>query len=158
MKYFKLRQDNRIPYGVLLTGINKIGGYFESKKGDLSALDRAIASYVNSSPVNFYPDILDRQIYMIRGVVKEVFDLFLPDLEYKHCCLLDNPNNRYDIYYIPVLDVLELQEGAAQGRHIFRIAQAKEIEVAVSLDVVEAVLRRSPTGIRISPLNITREK
>jgi len=150
MKYYKLGQDRRIPYGVLLTKLNSIGGYYESKSGNLSSLDKAIVSFVNSSPVNFYPDILDRQIFMIKDTVKEVFDLFLPELDYKHCCLLDNPNDRYDVYYIPILDVLDMREGEAQGRHIFRIADAKEIEVAASLDVVEAVLRRDPVGIRVS--------
>lgn len=152
MKYFKLGQDRRIPYSVLLTDLNKIGGYYESKGGNLSSLDRAFASFVNSSLINFYPDILDRQIYMIKDTVKEVFDLFLPELEYKHCCLLDNPNDRYDIYYIPVLEVMDMRQGAAEGKYIFRISDTKEIEVAASLEVVEAVLRRKPTGIKINPI------
>jgi len=153
MKYFKLGQDQRIPYSVLLTGLNKINGYFDAKDGNLSALDNAITSFVNSSPVNFYPDILDRQIFMIKDSVKEVFDLFLHELEYKHCVLLDNPEKRYTQYFIPVLYDLNIEDGVKQGRYIFRIANTKEIEVAASLEVVEAVLRRKPAGIRISPLS-----
>lgn len=152
MKYFKIGQDRRIPYGVLLTNLNNIGGYYESKKGELTPLDDVIVSFVNSSPINFYPDILDRQIFMIKDSVKEVFDLFMPELEYKHCCLLDNPNDRYGIYYIPMLDVLDIKDGITQSRNIFRIADTKEIEVSVSLDVIEALLRRKPTGIRTSPI------
>lgn len=152
MKYFKLGQDNRIPYGVLLTGVNRIGGYYESKGGNLSSLDKVIVSFVNSSPINFYPDILDRQIFMIKGAVKEVFDLFLPELEYKHCVMLDNPEKRYEQYFIPVLDVLDMQEGLMREKHIFRIAGTKEIEVAASLEVVEAMLRRKSIGVRISPV------
>ena len=100
MRYFRLEQDKRIPYGVTLNKLADIGGYYESKGGDLSGLDRVIVSYVNSSPINFYPDILDRQIFMIKGAVKEVFDVFLPELEYKHCVFLDNPYDRYEEYFI----------------------------------------------------------
>ena len=152
MKYYKLGQDQRIPYGVLLTNINAIDGYYESKNGNLSALERVIASYVNSSPVNFYPDILDRQIFMIKGAVKEVFDLFLSDIQYKHCILIDRPEKRHEQYYIPILDVCSVNEGSGQGKHIFRISDTKEIEVAASLEAIEAILRRKPTGVRITAI------
>lgn len=90
---------------------------------------------------------------MIKDGVKEAFDLFLPEVEYKHCCLLDSLTNRYDIYYIPVLEVMEIQEGKKRENHIFRVAGTKEIEVVASLEVVEAVLRRKASGIRITFLS-----
>jgi len=153
MKYYKLEQDRRIPNSVLLADLSGAGGYYNSKGTDLSGLGRAIVSSVISSTRNFYPDILDRHIFMVKGAVKEVFDLFLPELDYKHCCLLDKPNDRYDMYYIPMLDVVDMQEGAAQGRHVFRIAKKNEIMFVASLEVVEAVLRRKPAGIRISSIS-----
>jgi len=154
MRYFKLGQDRRIPHSVLLTNTNRIGGYEESKGGHLSDLDRVIASTVNSSPINFYPDILDRQLYMVKGAVKEVFDLFLPEIRYKHCVLLDKPEKKHERYYIPMLDVFEVNAGRARGLHIFRIKNTKEIEVAASLEVVEAILRRNPIGVRIETLSL----
>jgi len=152
MKYYRLCQDRRIPYSVLLTNLNNIGGYYESKGGNLSLLDKTIVSFVNSSPINFYPDILDRQIFMIKDAVKEVFDLFMPELEYKHCCLLDNPNNRHELYFIPVLDLVDMSKNSTKGTHIFRLKDTREIEVIISLEVVEAILRRKSAGIRISPV------
>ena len=150
MRYFKLSQDRRIPYGVLLSDVDKIDGYYESKSGDLFNLPDVVPSSIAPSPLNFYPDILDRQFFMVKGAVKEVFDMFLPKAEYKHCCLLDNSNSEYFVYYIPVLDVMKLSEGLEHGGHIFRIAGTKEIEVAASLAAAEAVLRRKPVGVRVS--------
>jgi len=153
MTYYKLGQDQRIPYSVLLTELSKIGGYFDSESGDLSTLDKVIVSVVSSSPINFYPDILDRQIFMIKGAVKEVFDMFLPELAYKHCVLLDKPEKRSEQYFIPVLDMFDMQGGLQRGKHIFRIADSKEKEVAASLEAVEAILRRAPEGVRISAIS-----
>ena len=152
MKHFSLEQDKRIPYGVLLTQLNNIYGYYESKKGNLTSLDRAIISFVNSSPINFYPDVLDRQIFMIKGVVKEVFDLFLPELEYKHCCLLDNPNRKHELYFIPILSSRSVLADAEKNDYIFRLVNERDSKVIISIEVAEAILRRKPTGIRISSI------
>jgi hypothetical protein len=153
-RYFKLEQDKRIPYGVLLSKTNDIGGYHKAMGGDLAALDDVVVSFVrNSSSINFYPDILDRQLFMVKGSVKEVFDLFLPELEYKHCIVLDNPYDRYEQYFIPMLDVLDLEKGMAWDNHIFFIAEKKEAEAVVSLDVAEATLRRKPEVVRITTVN-----
>jgi len=154
MRYFKLEQDKRIPYSVVLTGLNRIGGYFESKGGDLSDLDRIIVSLINSSPVNFYPDILDRQLFIVKGSVKDVFDLFLPDLKYKRCLLLDRPLRKLTSYHIPILDVIEFEQGADEKRHLFRVPDRKESRVIASLDFVEVLLRRNPKGVRISVVEV----
>ena len=53
---------------------------------------------------------------MIKDTVKDAFDLFLPGLEYKYCIMLDSPQERYEQYFIPVLEVLDMQEGVARGR------------------------------------------
>ena len=149
MDYFKLSQDKRIPYGITLNSVDRIAGYRESKRGDMSLLENGISEVVRHSPLNFYPDILDRQIFMIKGAVKEVFDMFLPDMAYKRCNLIDTAVERYETYYIPTLDVVDIKDGIERGLHIFRIEGTKEIEVAVSLAAVEAVLRRKPVGVRV---------
>jgi hypothetical protein len=49
---------------------------------------------------------------------------------------------------------LILNKDAVGDRYIFRVASAKETSVVVSLDVIEAVLRRKPAGVRISPVDL----
>ena len=149
MEYFRLSQDKRMPYAVTLSGIDKIEGYFESKQGDMSLLENGISEVISHSPLNFYPDILDRQIYMVKGVVKEVFDMFLPGMIYKRCNLIDRVVERYETYYIPIIDAIKFKGGIERGRHIFRREDSKEIEVVVSLAVVEAILRRKSVGVRV---------
>ena len=152
MKYFRLSQDHRISYGVTLKGLDRIAGYYEAKKGDLSCLDNRIHLSISSSPLNYYPDILDTHIFMVKDVLKTVFDLFLPYLKYKECFLLEKKAAGYNLYYIPFLDIIEKDVGIARGIHIFRLAEAKEIQVVASLEVIEAVLRRRPSGVRCIPI------
>ena len=151
VRYFKLGQDKRIPHGVLIQKTEGIGGYNEARKGDILLLDDIIFSMLDPSPLNFYPDILDRQILMIKGAVKEVFDLFLPGVTYKHCDMIDKENRRYEQYYIPALDILSTQEATEQGSHIFRRADVKDAHLIVSLEAIEAVLRRQPIGVSVEP-------
>ncbi len=169
MKYFRLQQDNRIPNAVLLTDLNNIGGYREASAGNLDALDDVVVSFVNSSKLNFYPDVLNRQLFMVKDAVKEVFDLFLPELEYKRAFLLDAPYNKYERYYIPVLEALPclsdkstidrgriidivLKQEVTKDKFIFSVSNNKEIATIVCLDAVEAILRRKAAGIRITPI------
>jgi len=150
VRYFKLRQDERLPNSVRLTG-----DYHEARNGDLSNVDSVIVSLVNSSPLNFYPDIISGQLFMVKGAVKQVFDMFLPKMQYKHCVMIDEPENKYEQYYIPVLDVFDVSEvskAVASGRQIFRVISPRERAVVASLAAVEAVLRRSPAGIKIDAI------
>ena len=152
MKYFKLEQDKRIPYAVLLKGLDAINGYYEYRKGNDNILEYSFTSLVNSSVANFYPDILDRQIFMVKSVVKDVIDLFMPDVEYRFCCLIDEPNNIYEQYLIPMLHTVDINTGIVCNHHIFRNKDAEDIEVIATLEFVEALLRRKPIGCRVIPI------
>jgi hypothetical protein len=132
-----------------MTNLNAITGYYEYKRGNASALDDSFVSFVTSSPVNFYPDILDRQLFMVKDVVKDVIDMFMPDMVYKNCCLIDERNNKYEQYHIPMLDTVGMQQGMEWGHYVFRNKDSDNIEILASLELVEALLRRKPTGCRI---------
>lgn len=153
IKYFKLSQDKRLSNAVLLSVPDKIRGYFEAKAGNTQNLDDALLSPIKESKHNFYPDILDMQIFMIKDAVKEVFDLFLPGHEYKHCCFIEGTSDKYTLYYIPTLEIMSVEKAREQSAHIFRIADTKEAEIAVSLEAVEAVLRRNPVGVRVEAIS-----
>ena len=149
MRYFKLGQDTRMPNGVLLTDINSIHGYFEYRKCNAFALESFFVSIVHSSPVNYYPDILDRQIFMVKGAVKDVMNVLVPDMEYKHCCLVDDANDVFERYHVPMLPTMDVQEGVADALPIFRVADESKLDVLASLEFVEALLRRKPKGCRM---------
>jgi len=154
MMYFKLGQDRQRPHSVMINTKYPIRGFREARDGDLSALDNVLAPFVHTSPINYYPDILDFEFYMIKGAIKDVFELFYPNMELKHCVLIDKPEKKYTQYFIPHLDLFDFELGIKFGSHIFRLKNARQIEVAVSLDVVEAILRRKPNGIMIEPFKL----
>ena len=153
MRYFRISQNQDIPGSVSLREVNNIGGYHEARGGDLSKLDSAIVSLVDYIALDSCPDIHDRDIFMVKGAVKQTFDMFLPQIQYKHLVITERDGKRYEQYYIPLLDVLdksEIQEAMIQDRPIFCFLKgSKEVWVVVSLEVIEAVLRRNPMGIRI---------
>ena len=155
MMYFKLGQDRRIPNAVLLTNLNSIEGYYEYKRGNVKLLEDSFVSMVSPGQLHFYPDILDRQVFMVKGPVKDVFDIFLPDVEYKHCCFIDAPNRAYVQYYVPILDAADFRTGIDSGHFVFRNLDSSDIEVVVSLEVIEAVLRRKPAGCRVIQTSCT---
>lgn len=157
MRYFRISQDRDVPGSVRLSGVNNIGGYHEARGGDLSKLDRAIASLVDYNALNSCPDILDHDLFMVKGAVKQVFDMFLPRVQYKHCVMAERDGKRHEQYYIPLFDVLdesEAQEAMTQNRPIFCFFKgSREIWVVASVEVIEAVLRRNPAGIKISVID-----
>lgn len=156
MRYFKLSQDRDIPGGVSLSGVNSIGGYHEARSGDLSMLDNAFVSHVDYNSLNSCPDILDLDLFMVKGAVKQVFDMYIPKSQYKHCILTERDGKKHEQYFIPLLDLVDVGEGleaAAQDKQIFRIISSNERMVVVSLEVIEAVLRRSPMGVRVDVID-----
>jgi len=156
MIYFKISQDLDASGSIRLTGENNIGGYHEARSGDLTRLDNAIVSLVDYNSLKNCPDILDRQLYMVRGAVKQVFDIFMPSIEYKHCVFTERDGESHEQYYIPMLEVLNVNEALQameQHRPFFRVVVSRERVVVVSLEVVEAMLRRNPVGIKIDVIN-----
>jgi len=155
MRYFELSQDLDVPFRAGIVNTIKIGGYDEAKQGDFYKLDNAIVSLVDSEALDSTPDILDRQLFMIKGAVKEVFDMFLPRIQYKHCIMTERVKKRYERYYIPLLEVFgedDSIETVAEGRHIFRIVNEQKNMVVASLEVIEALLRRNPIGVKTDVL------
>ena len=173
MEYFKLEQDKRVPYGVLMQGLSKMENIQDTLKGNIIPLKRMNVVFVPPSRFNWYPDVLDRQLFLVQENVKEAFDLYQPDLQYRYFCLLDNQNQVHKFYYAPALEMVDclseesgcnldksvirnvvLRKESIDGKDLFRIAGVKELVVIVSLPMAESLLRRRPKGIRISHVEI----
>ena len=75
MEYFRLEQDKRVPYGVLMQGLSKMENIQEALKGNIIPLKRMNVVFVPPSRFNWYPDVLDRQLFLVQENVKEAFDL-----------------------------------------------------------------------------------
>lgn len=86
---------------------------------------------------------------MVKDVVRDVIEMFMPDMVYKSCCLIDERNNKYEQYHIPMLDTVDMLGGMEWGYYIFRNRDSDNIEILASLELVEALLRRKFIGCKI---------
>jgi len=83
----------------------KFGGQFNDvfdtfeRRHTRFVIESMVRLYGLGASVTLFRSVM-RQIYpyMVKGAVKEVFDLFLSDLAYKHCCMLEMGTDQYDIY------------------------------------------------------------
>jgi len=124
---------------------------------------------LSPSEYNEYPDALSRQIFVVREPLKQVFDMFVPDLTYKILCAMDLPNRKRAYYYAPQLPSIEcyseqsdanlnrsaihslrLKKECIGDNDIFRVGGINEHVVIVTLGVAECILRRKLNGIRLN--------
>ena len=167
MEYFRLRQDPRVPNCAVMQ-LKNIRNYREAVRGNVTALPRMSATYVNSSKINVYPDLLDRQLFMVKDNLLEVFMQFVQKIEIRDICLLDNLLDVQEIYHIPNLEIVDciaesseqgviiLDSDAVEDRDLFRAASKSDgpAVVIVSLLLAESILRRSPTGVMLERITL----
>lgn len=169
MKYFRLTQDHRIPYGIMIQNFRGFPNIQEAINGNIIPLKFMSVGFVKPSQYNWYPEVLDSQrVFMVQEDVKKVFSLYLPDAEYRHFCILDKANMVYKYYYVPQLDLIDclsnesksnldksvfdkivLKKEEIVSRDIFRVSNINTTMVIVSLAVAESLLRRDVFGIRL---------
>lgn len=173
MEYFRLQQDRRVPYAVFMQGLNGIPNAREAMNGNLTPLAFMNPIRVNSSKFNWYPDVLDQQIFMVKERIQKVFELFLPEMDSRNFCLLDSLNGRYEYYAAPCLDMVDCLSDKSKcnldksvvskivlnlqkvgQRHIFRIANVNTSIVIISLEAAECILRTRPEGIEIKHIEL----
>jgi len=166
MRYFRLQLDQYEKSGLVIHGLpNKKGGR-EALDGDLSNLDLLTVISAHSQNGKIYPELLVSPVLMFKETIKEVFDLYIPDLEYKNFCLLDEYNKEHVYYTAPALKAanvisdkserINLSDGKIlldkkaleelHGLEIFRLGEIRDF-VIVALPVAESLLRRKIPGI-----------
>lgn len=173
MDYFLLKLDER--YGnipVLLDVIKKIDPR-NINRLDAHKIAGTIIFYVRADAGTSYPDILDRQLYLVSGGLKKIVEKYEPDTLFKTLPLIDLKNQRQENYFLPVFEEVEalsprcefnldksvvkklvLQGDKLKGKKIFRLKGCAETLVVVRLDAAESILRRDFTGIRLERIEL----
>lgn len=164
MDYFRVMQDERFLNTPRITNIQDI----VIKRRDVTIDNADKIQDINigfdrSKDEPDFPDILDRQLFMINEKVKEVFELYDPALQFKTICILNNPTGTSCLYYIPLFRevdcLVEEQKNSVKQRqakqlaviesqiHPFSIVKAKADAdiILIRLDVAESLLRRKIT-------------
>lgn len=176
MDYFRLGQDRRIPYSVLLQGTPDIPNIQNAMHGDIVGLEEMTIVTVSSSTFNAYPNILDRQLFLVKEEIKEVFTYFAPQMQYRSFCLLDTENAVFNYYFAPdielvycfdesstynlnksVIQKVVLKKEQVKDRDIFRLKEVNDCVVIVSLPVAESLMRRKIEGLRFFSVELTTE-
>lgn len=166
MRYFRLQQDHRIQNAAVML-LDNIRNYQQAARGNILALPGMSVAFVQSSSENVYPDVLDSQLFMIKEKLKDVFDLFELNLQYRDICLLDNPFDVSEFYFIPHFEekncislkewvqnrVILLNPEAVEGKSICKVADVGETMVIVTLDVAESIYRRRLNGVSLTAVN-----
>lgn len=105
---------------------------------------------------------------MVTKPIKEVFTLFCPEMQFKTICVVDNPNNQFEYYYVPILPMIDalskesdtnldkssirkvvLASKKLCDTPIFRLTGIKDQVVLVTLEVAECLMRRPIRGFTL---------
>lgn len=173
MDYFWLRQDHRKPGTCAIEEFSNIPDYVKVLQGNVAALEDMTVLNVLPGQIQDCPDLLDGQLLMVRGVVREVFGLFLPSLEYRDVCLLDPTTQEHVYYEVPLLGAVDcysnesvanlnasviqelaLDKSKLPQEHIVRLAKVNAQVIVITLATAEAILRRKPVGVQLLPVRI----
>lgn len=120
--------------------------------------------YCDTNRKQDFLDVLDQQVLLVSREVKEVFQMYQRDINYKYFCCLNNVTGEYKNYYAPILPFLNCIAGqGARGNReelklvrnkigdagIFRIPFYENGLTVIRLDVAESLLRRKLKGIEL---------
>jgi len=174
MRYFRLQEDERAEAGIIMKSVYGKPGIKEAINGNLSLLEELTVAKANMFKGSQNTVLLSRQIFMYKEIVREVFDMFLPDVTYKNFCIINIENERsYTYFTAPMLKIasalseksikpyhhngkIYLDKRALQDLDEPDIFYLKEhnIGVIVSLAVAESLLRRNIPRIRLTHLKV----
>ena len=124
-----------------------------------------------------YPDIIDRDLFLITPALMQAFKIYEPDLPYILTVLSDMKHEDYTNYHMPVFEEVEclseqteynmdksvikklvLDEGKTGGRALFRIKHGIQPIIVARLDAAESILRRDFIGIALERLLVEQKR
>lgn len=143
-------------------------------KARFDLLEPAIVAYYSAEAREEVPAILSDPAFLICDELKRLFTLYLPDLQAKIVKLFAGEKNSresllYWLAYFPLADCLHksverypdgsvkqiiLDSDTLPEIPIFRLGGMLEYKVVVELSVAESILRRSPYGVDLTPVEV----
>lgn len=171
MEYFVLEQDRRIVDAVIPVGIDITHEAFK-RMNIQEQDDLAVQYYVKDNSHIEYIDFIERPVPLVTDGVKEVFELYEPQMFFKPVVLADPKRMRQDLYWLVIPELHECLSSQSEfqkngtlkrlvidkmkvGRYkVFRIADTIEEKLLVSLHVAESLLRRGFCGIHMKRVEI----
>lgn len=175
MEYYQISQDQAV------TQIPSITVSRSLRKDELILACRhkisdPIILNTKISDLTKFPDILDRDYFLISESLKELFDLYDSKIDYRVVALCDTENIRQAIYFMPLFDPIPclgsrtafnldrsviksmvLQHEPISNKRIFRVSFGIRPIVIVRTDVAESVMRRAFQGVILRRVPLENE-
>jgi hypothetical protein len=177
MRYFRLEQDKRftdIPY--IMNGFNKIDGR-KIRRDQSRSLPHRVLMELYPNPNTVFGDIILSPYLLLSEKAREAVNLYEQRLPYKQVVLLDSENALTNLYFLPILEVVDCLSAASEmnrGRtvirravllksklpspSIFRLDNVDCAQIIVRLDLAESLLRRGVRGIKLRETIVSEEE
>lgn len=176
--HYRIFQDRRIPNAVSLPGLHTIIPVYKQRDHDYSSLKRSVIIKVLPSKFNYYPDILDQQLFLVKDWLKKVILSYQPTTKFHTFYVMDNVNRKLYPYYLPELPALDCfsqkseanvnisrittlfirrEQKGINDYGIFRVDNVLCHTVLVSTALAESILRRNPDGLRVEKVYYEEE-
>lgn len=171
--YFRVSSSSRLRRPLTIFGIPS--QYRKATEWDwFDKLDRAIVTYFSAEAHEEIPSVLTDPFFLVSDELKHLFALYIPNLQAKMIQLFAGEKDsresyQYWIPYFPPVDCLHrsterypdgtvkqimLDRTLLPPEPIFRIGGMREYRVVVELSVAESILRRSPYGVDLTPVEV----
>jgi hypothetical protein len=174
MKYFILSQDLRVKGPpVPAEMFNPLQRIFSIEEAE--EFEEAMAFSVNNKEGWEYPAVLDRPIFLVDSMVKNVFSKYDRKIIFNGVMLNDFEHKEQNLYWlmgVQVVDCLSsnsefyggsrkiktlvLDESKIQNYPIFKVGGLLEQYLIIRLDVAESLLRREIYGFELKAVQTDR--
>lgn len=173
MKYYFIMQDKKLVDAPQIMNWYQTLNVEEVKMGTYHKIpDRAVLQLKSNKNV-YFPEILFHPCLMVSNKIKKILSLYEPTMRYKEIILLDTPNEKTSVYYIPYLEEMDclakektlfgnFQSGIERGTIyreklddtcMFYLKHNHNKYYVVRHDLLESMLRRDAI-LQISELEI----
>lgn len=161
MKYFLLREEKRIVDSPQLINWHKNIPIQKLRWGTYHEVPPKTVLFIKENKNIYFPDIMLFPFLMISRKIKDILDLYEPNMGYRQIILIENKNERCMQYFIPHLMRLEclskkteynfdhsevkkavLEQNRLIDKCIFELGEVSNRQVIVRQDFLESVLRR----------------
>lgn len=171
--YFKLTMSNRVRRPLSIIALpQKYQRVIQLEA--FEQLDQAIVAYFSADAREEVPAILNEPSFLINDELKRLFNLYMPEMKAKMIQLFagEKDNQESHLYWLPYFEPMKclhksterypdgsikniiLDQDFIPETPLFRVGGILEHRIIVEISVAESILRRSPYGIDITPVEV----
>lgn len=160
-----MRQDKTMPGSIRLRNFDICGKGHLFHKSDADRLNQTTVLYLSPDGGGAAWDLIQSPVNMASAMLRHVLDMYEDGLIFKKVSLIHKEKDQELLYHQFLMDEIEALSDRVErypdqtekkilldtdkiGEHkVFLLADSRMKDPIVHIDVVESILRRSPTGI-----------